>query len=483
VSAPLQSFILFQGQRCMDQRGLHRSHTETKQSETNHERSEKRQKTEAGWVRADQREEQKSEQVTFLALGTWGDVLPMALLASAFATVRASLGVRVVTHTCFRPRLGESAIGEGPFAHLTRAANLSYHFLDIPILFSPAADGTAPTAVRNELNEIAGACANTSVGVVFSLYSLAGYHVAEHLGVPCVAVSPTIAPPSAATGHLRLAKRLARAMPVLFGRLQTAADGRTSRLDVDHWMAPLFSAAYAPWRKHDLALPSRPLLQWNNARCPAPLPPPVPLLYGLSPLVVPRPGYWPAAARLCGPWFWNAPPPTRPEPSSLQVVFVGFGSMATLAAAAETDGGSRRAAVLEWVASELRAFSKARGCRVRGLVQGFSDILQRAPLCVRAQRGGEGIDSLLLRGGEADKAGEAELVLLSEGYLDHDRVFASVDAAVHHGGAGSTHAALRAGCPQVVCPVAFDQFFWGEQIKWVRGVCGSPLTHATCSSG
>jgi sterol 3beta-glucosyltransferase len=37
-------------------------------------------------------------------------------------------------------------------------------------------------------------------------------------------------------------------------------------------------------------------------------------------------------------------------------------------------------------------------------------------------------------------------------------------AVVHHGGAGTTAAGLRAGCPTVVCPFAVDQPFWGQRV-------------------
>ena len=35
---------------------------------------------------------------------------------------------------------------------------------------------------------------------------------------------------------------------------------------------------------------------------------------------------------------------------------------------------------------------------------------------------------------------------------------------VHHGGAGSTGAGLRAGVPSIITPVAADQYAWAEQV-------------------
>jgi sterol 3beta-glucosyltransferase len=37
-------------------------------------------------------------------------------------------------------------------------------------------------------------------------------------------------------------------------------------------------------------------------------------------------------------------------------------------------------------------------------------------------------------------------------------------AVVHHGGAGTTAAGLRAGKPSVICPFITDQFFWGRRV-------------------
>jgi UDP:flavonoid glycosyltransferase YjiC (YdhE family) len=49
--------------------------------------------------------------------------------------------------------------------------------------------------------------------------------------------------------------------------------------------------------------------------------------------------------------------------------------------------------------------------------------------------------------------------------FDHDRVLPRCRAAVHHGGAGTTSAALRAGLPTVVCSIFADQPFWGDRVE------------------
>lgn len=51
------------------------------------------------------------------------------------------------------------------------------------------------------------------------------------------------------------------------------------------------------------------------------------------------------------------------------------------------------------------------------------------------------------------------------GDCDHRWLFARCSAVVQHGGAGTTHAALEAGLPQVVCPFFADQPYWAERVR------------------
>ena len=48
--------------------------------------------------------------------------------------------------------------------------------------------------------------------------------------------------------------------------------------------------------------------------------------------------------------------------------------------------------------------------------------------------------------------------------VSHDLLFTRVAAVVHHGGAGTTAAAARAGVPQVITPLFGDQFYWASRI-------------------
>ena len=53
---------------------------------------------------------------------------------------------------------------------------------------------------------------------------------------------------------------------------------------------------------------------------------------------------------------------------------------------------------------------------------------------------------------------------MAVGDVSHDVLFPRVAAVVHHGGAGTTAAAARAGVPQVITPMFGDQFYWASRI-------------------
>lgn len=50
------------------------------------------------------------------------------------------------------------------------------------------------------------------------------------------------------------------------------------------------------------------------------------------------------------------------------------------------------------------------------------------------------------------------------GDVSHEMLFPRVAAVVHHGGAGTTAAAARAGVPQVITPMFSDQFYWASRV-------------------
>lgn len=56
------------------------------------------------------------------------------------------------------------------------------------------------------------------------------------------------------------------------------------------------------------------------------------------------------------------------------------------------------------------------------------------------------------------------------------QLFPLVAAVIHHGGAGTTATAARAGVPQIILPQFFDHFYWAHQIHR-RGLGPRPIWH------
>jgi UDP:flavonoid glycosyltransferase YjiC (YdhE family) len=64
-------------------------------------------------------------------------------------------------------------------------------------------------------------------------------------------------------------------------------------------------------------------------------------------------------------------------------------------------------------------------------------------------------------------------VFLAES-VPFDWLFPKIQAAIHHGGLGTTAAALSAGIPSVTIPFGLDQPFWARTLHQL-GVAGKPL--------
>lgn len=64
--------------------------------------------------------------------------------------------------------------------------------------------------------------------------------------------------------------------------------------------------------------------------------------------------------------------------------------------------------------------------------------------------------------GESESGAEDVFVV---GAVDHDALLPRCRGAVHHGGAGTTHASLSAGLPTMICSVFADQPFWGARVE------------------
>ncbi|XP_057798223.1 sterol 3-beta-glucosyltransferase UGT80A2-like isoform X2 [Salvia miltiorrhiza] len=76
-------------------------------------------------------------------------------------------------------------------------------------------------------------------------------------------------------------------------------------------------------------------------------------------------------------------------------------------------------------------------------------------------------------GGLGDLAEGKDFVYLLDN-VPHDWLFLQCSAVVHHGGAGTTAAGLKAACPTTIIPFFGDQPFWGERVH-ARGVGPAPI--------
>ena len=64
--------------------------------------------------------------------------------------------------------------------------------------------------------------------------------------------------------------------------------------------------------------------------------------------------------------------------------------------------------------------------------------------------------------------------------VSHVSLFPRLAAVVHHGGAGTTHTAARAGVPQIIIPHVLDQFYFGRRITEL-GIGPPPIPRARLS--
>lgn len=85
--------------------------------------------------------------------------------------------------------------------------------------------------------------------------------------------------------------------------------------------------------------------------------------------------------------------------------------------------------------------------------------------CIQLNRPG-----LLLSTYDANFPSDLPASIQTMGYASFRRLLPSCAAIVHHGGVGTTSQAMAAGIPQVICPLAFDQFDNATRIE--RLGCG-----------
>lgn len=252
--------------------------------------------------------------------------------------------------------------------------------------------------------------------VLFGLPSLWGAHIAEALRVPAI-------------GAFLQPLTRTRAFPSVLLPTRFSLGAQYNRLThaiVEQALWLPWRGLINQWRQNSLGLSatSRPLI---TDHC----------LYGFSPSIFPRPADWPPAHTLTGYWFLEEPPSWTPPPALLQflespAVFIGLGSP-----------GTRQPRAMLTLIERAVEMAGARAV-------------------------------LALPGHSEPHSVTNNARIFPIGDVPHDWLFPRVRGVAHHGGAGTTAAALRAGGPQLLLPLAIDQFFWAERVG-ALGLGPAPL--------
>ena len=95
----------------------------------------------------------------------------------------------------------------------------------------------------------------------------------------------------------------------------------------------------------------------------------------------------------------------------------------------------------------------------RGDVQPF------LPLSLRLMKEGHSLNRGIILSGWSGVQGPSSKDLLYLKTGPHDWLLPRCKLVIHHGGAGTTVAGMRAGIPNIVLPFMGDQPFWGERVQ------------------
>ena len=285
--------------------------------------------------------------------------------------------------------------------------------------------------VSDQLNQDAWRAAQGAEAIIYKYSWITGYSIAEKLGVPCAAamffpLTPTRAFPSFLIGRGidrgPLLNRLLWSLSEQVVWQLLRQDDTKLRRELGLRPLPFFGPLARQQREE------------------------MPVFYAYSPAVLPRPADWPERMRVTGYWFLDPQPEWQPPAELLRFlqagsppVSIGFGSMASRDAQATLD-----------LVLQALALSGQRGV----LLSGWMDLGKGHTL--------------------------PESVFSAES-LPHGWLFPRMAAVVHHGGAGTTGAALRSGVPSVLTPLAADQPSWARQVH-ALGVGPAPLPFQTLTA-
>ncbi|MGW7636611.1 glycosyltransferase [Streptomyces decoyicus] len=372
-------------------------------------------------------------KILITAAGSYGDVAPYTGLGARLRD--AGHEVALATHDTYAP--------------LVQAAGLEFRRLPAdPRTRRPGTTGQArPAAPGGKralmrqaaafIKELGGGIADaahedTGLLLLSATTAPLGHHLAEALDIPSLDL-PLV--PSAPTGEFAPIVSGGRSL----GRWGNRAAGRLSLRIIDR----LYADATRDLRARLGLPPATPRTVRRRTEAAG-----RPVLHGFSEVLLPRPADWRTGLDVVGNWWpWHAPDAQLPDlvedflAAGPPPVFLGFGSMA--------GGDGERLSTL--------AAAALRRAKVRGILQS----------------GWAGLTTRHAAPGHAD--------LLTLGDVPHALLFPRVSAVVHHCGAGTTAAGLRAGAPTVPVPVTADQPFWAARLASL-GAATAPIPFADLSA-
>jgi sterol 3beta-glucosyltransferase len=351
-------------------------------------------------------------KITLLTIGSRGDIQPY--LALGYGLQQAGHQVRLGTHTEFETLIRSYGLDFYPVKGNPREVlqsstgqNLMRTGTDI-LKFLKSFREAAYDSMLDGFDDCLNACQGSDL-ILYSFFVMpVGLQISEQLGIPSMAAwlqpfSPTGAFPTFMLPNVFLGGLLNRATHLLAEQL--------------FWHT--FKDIIYTWRRNSLGLKSafHPFSTLQRQR--------IPILNGYSRHLVPRPHDWPDWAHVTGFWFLDQPQDWQP-PADLThflaegpaPICIGFGSMS-----------DQQAAELTEIAEQALKKTQQRGL----LITGWG-----------------GLQSHL----------KSEQIYQIEA-IPHNWLFPQVAAVVHHAGAGTTAATLRAGVPSIAVPFFGDQAFWG----------------------
>ncbi|MAS37619.1 MAG: glycosyl transferase [Anaerolineaceae bacterium] len=367
-------------------------------------------------------------RITLVTIGSRGDIQPFIPLAVGLKN--AGHAVRVATHEPYESFVREHGLDFGPLVgnpqEMMQAEN-GLEWLETgrnPFSFAQRMRDLAIEMMQQLGRDTLAACHDADVILFSTLGFFTAVPTAEKLGVPAIA---TYLQPVQQTGDFPgiLFPSLPGALPF------NAAYNRLTYDAMMELMWRVFKQAYNDVRVNLLSLPPETRsfrITMND---------PYPVIYGFSPQVIPHPRDWRDDICISGYWFLEVPDWQPSDElrhfleSGPAPVYVGFGSMTNRDTDALTDT----------------------------IIDGICQSNQRAILL----SGWAGI-------GERDLP---ESIFRLD-YAPHSWLFPRMAAVVHHGGAGTTAAGLRAGIPSVIVPHFADQPFWASRVA-ALGVGPAPI--------